>query len=334
MANYIATDTDLEAVADAIRTKGETSADLVFPQGFVDAIDAIETGGGGGASVTALSAVYTQPSTTFQSTDLSELYDGLVVTATINGLMQIEVPPSEYTLSGSIAIGTRTITVSYGGKTTTFSVVVEEAYERKTYIESDGNCYIDLGFTSDQRTVMELDYMSLKNQGDAFQCIMGVTDSTIEGTVNSGNNYFVQLYSANTMNWAACASQGTAANSKTIANFTWDYGERKQVLIYPMNPNIKIMDGDTKEAHDSMGSNYALDKTIGANFTLFARNRLDEEHVAYAVGRIYSFKSKSRLLAIRDCVPVKRLSDNKYGLLDLVFGGFYGATGSGSLTGA
>lgn len=47
MANYLTTDTDLTAVADAIRTKGGTSADLVFPGGFVDAIDAIETGGGG-----------------------------------------------------------------------------------------------------------------------------------------------------------------------------------------------------------------------------------------------------------------------------------------------
>lgn len=46
MANYIATDTDLEAVADAIRDKGGTSADLEFPHGFVDAIDAIQTGGG------------------------------------------------------------------------------------------------------------------------------------------------------------------------------------------------------------------------------------------------------------------------------------------------
>ena len=46
MATYLTNDTDLEAVADAIRTKGGTSADLVFPQGFVDAIDAIETGGG------------------------------------------------------------------------------------------------------------------------------------------------------------------------------------------------------------------------------------------------------------------------------------------------
>ena len=50
MANYIATDTDLTAVADAIRTKGGTSASLAFPTGFVDAIEAIETGGSGGSS--------------------------------------------------------------------------------------------------------------------------------------------------------------------------------------------------------------------------------------------------------------------------------------------
>lgn len=45
MANYIATDTDLEAVADAIRTKGGTSTQLEFPSGFVGAIDAISGGG-------------------------------------------------------------------------------------------------------------------------------------------------------------------------------------------------------------------------------------------------------------------------------------------------
>lgn len=45
MATYLTNDTDLGAVADAIRTKGGTSADLVFPQGFVDAIDAISGGG-------------------------------------------------------------------------------------------------------------------------------------------------------------------------------------------------------------------------------------------------------------------------------------------------
>lgn len=41
-------DNDLTAVANAIRTKGGTSAQLAFPNGFVSAVEAIETGGGGG----------------------------------------------------------------------------------------------------------------------------------------------------------------------------------------------------------------------------------------------------------------------------------------------
>lgn len=48
MSNYIVSDTSLGSVADAIRTKGGTSAPLTYPQGFIDAIDAIETGGSGG----------------------------------------------------------------------------------------------------------------------------------------------------------------------------------------------------------------------------------------------------------------------------------------------
>ena len=40
-------DTDLTAVANAIRTKGGTSAQLAFPVGFVSAVEAIPTGGGG-----------------------------------------------------------------------------------------------------------------------------------------------------------------------------------------------------------------------------------------------------------------------------------------------
>ena len=40
-------DTSLASVADAIRSKGGTSDALVFPDGFVSAISAIPTGGGG-----------------------------------------------------------------------------------------------------------------------------------------------------------------------------------------------------------------------------------------------------------------------------------------------
>ena len=53
MAYRKANDTSLASVADAIRAKGGTSEQLVFPDGFVSAISAIQTGGGGGASPSA-----------------------------------------------------------------------------------------------------------------------------------------------------------------------------------------------------------------------------------------------------------------------------------------
>lgn len=43
MANYKVADTDLTSVANAIRTKGGTSASLAFPAGFVSAVEAIST---------------------------------------------------------------------------------------------------------------------------------------------------------------------------------------------------------------------------------------------------------------------------------------------------
>ena len=55
MSNYIAADTDLAAIADAIRTKGGTSDPLTFPGGFEDAIADIQSGGGVGDLITVAS---------------------------------------------------------------------------------------------------------------------------------------------------------------------------------------------------------------------------------------------------------------------------------------
>ena len=44
MAEFLTFDTDLTAVANAIRAKGGTSAQLIYPSGFVSAIQAIQTG--------------------------------------------------------------------------------------------------------------------------------------------------------------------------------------------------------------------------------------------------------------------------------------------------
>lgn len=59
MSNYIVSDSNLTSVANAIRTKGGTSEQIAFPAGFVSAIEAIQTGGGGIPGVTVLRGVGT-----------------------------------------------------------------------------------------------------------------------------------------------------------------------------------------------------------------------------------------------------------------------------------
>ena len=60
MAEYFTNTTDLTKVADAIRVKGGTSAPLVYPDGFVTAIQSIDTTGGRKpASLTITSSNYT-----------------------------------------------------------------------------------------------------------------------------------------------------------------------------------------------------------------------------------------------------------------------------------
>ena len=46
MAEYLTNTTDLTKVASAIRAKGGTSAPLIYPDGFVTAIESIQAGGG------------------------------------------------------------------------------------------------------------------------------------------------------------------------------------------------------------------------------------------------------------------------------------------------
>lgn len=54
MADYKVIDTELTSIANAIRTKGGTQSQLVFPTGFVSAINAIPSGGGSANILTGI----------------------------------------------------------------------------------------------------------------------------------------------------------------------------------------------------------------------------------------------------------------------------------------
>lgn len=87
-----------------------------------DYVDALETALYPPANLVRITAVYTQSGTVYDTDSLDDLKADLVVTATYDDSSTATV--STYTLSGTLAEGTSTVTVSYGGKNTTFSVTV------------------------------------------------------------------------------------------------------------------------------------------------------------------------------------------------------------------
>ena len=72
--------------------------------------------------ITSINAVYTQTGAVYDNDSLDTLKNDLVVTAYYSN--QTSSIVTTYTLSGSLTAGESTITVSYGGETTTFNVTV------------------------------------------------------------------------------------------------------------------------------------------------------------------------------------------------------------------
>lgn len=87
-----------------------------------DYVDALEAALYPPAELVSISAVYTQSGTVYTTDSLDDLKSDLVVTAVYSDSTTQTV--TNYTLSGALSVGTSTVTVSYGGKTTTFSVNV------------------------------------------------------------------------------------------------------------------------------------------------------------------------------------------------------------------
>lgn len=84
--------------------------------------DALESALYPPADLVRISAVYTQSGTVYDTDSLDSLKSDLVVTAHMSDSTTQTV--TLYTLSGTLTAGTSTVTVSYGGKTTTFTVNV------------------------------------------------------------------------------------------------------------------------------------------------------------------------------------------------------------------
>lgn len=105
-------------------------------QDYYDALEAALYPEAPPASLVSISAVYTQSGTVYDTDSLDSLKADLVVTAHFDDSSTEVV--TAYTLSGTLEVGTSTITVSYGGKTTTFNVTVSAPWWSLEWTKADG----------------------------------------------------------------------------------------------------------------------------------------------------------------------------------------------------
>ena len=138
MAEYLTNDTDLKKVADAIRTKGGTSAALSYPDEYVSAINAITTG-------TELKIVVSVTSgATVTATKGSDTVSG----TSVNGVCTLIVPEA----------GTWSVKATLGGQTSdTENVSVVDSYA------------VTLAFFSASSTLNNNEWSVIKAVSDAGQ---------------------------------------------------------------------------------------------------------------------------------------------------------------------
>ena len=113
-----------------------------------------------GPTLSSISAVYTQSGTVYDTDSLDSLKSDLVVTATYSDASTETVPSADYTLSGTLTAGTSTITVSYSGKTTTFSATVTWGYKLRSTFDSSRSASVYTGkqFTAGETYTIACEY--------------------------------------------------------------------------------------------------------------------------------------------------------------------------------
>ena len=224
MAEYLTNTTDLTKVASAIREKGGTSDSLVYPDGFVTAIQAIQTG-------TELQIIVTVTS----GATVTATKGSLSVSGTsVNGTCTLTVPEAgtwsvKATLSGQTS-NTKNITFtgSYTTSLTFFNATITVT------VESGASVTLKKGGTTIATKTSNGTAVFTVTETGAYTVTATKNGQTTSGSVNvvSGTtSYSLTLsFASSTLNnneWSVIKSVSDAGQG---ANY-WSIGDRKAVTL-------------------------------------------------------------------------------------------------------
>lgn len=287
-------------------------------QDYYDALDAALSTT---TKLVSIIAVFTQGSAIIYDTDsLDTLRQYLVVTANYSDSTSATV--TEYILTGTLAVGTSTVTVNYEGKTDTFTVTVTAApllpteYQQVEYIQSTGVEYLDTGVYGDESTSLDMTLQRLTaiDQGAirAFGSRTGIGNrGFFLSTLNNGKVYI-------DMGASTSGTQQTAQCMWTL----------DKVDIHIEDSGYSYGGTAYTWASDHHGQTFTTPDTL----VIFNGKQAGSLSTGMAA-KLYSIVLKKNGTNVFNGIPCYRKSDNEPGLYDTISSTFLtNLSGSGAFT--
>ena len=261
MAEYLTNTTDLTLVADAIRTKGGTTELLTYPDEFVIAIQAIQTGPELQIIVTVTSGA------TVTATKGSLSVSG----TSVNGTCTLTVPEA----------GTWSVSATLGGQTSnTKTVSITDTYMVSlTFFSADITVTVDSGAS----VSLQKDGTTIQTKTSTGTVVFTVTETgtytivatkngkTTSGSVNvvsSTTSYSLTLsFISSILNdneWSMIRSVSDAGQGENY----WSIGDRKEVTLNGTVGHLSLSNYTTYAFIIGFNHNQALEGTNHIHFQL------------------------------------------------------------------
>lgn len=275
-------------------------------------------------TVTSISAVFTQGGAVIYDTDsLDTLKQYLVVTANYSDGTSAVV--NTYTLSGTLTVGTSTITASYGGQTDTFTVNVSSVYTLYDYIKYTGTDYsgsssalpimiLTAEYDDLNSLIIDFDFSASKSVSSAMNLMGG------HHTSGSGNNYVVSFYGNTSTKRVSCFSHGTALGINDNPNVA--VGSIAHVNLNPGSATPSKLTVDSLNTTGSWTTSQVVKSPLGY-FGQYDRSSASLKAFA-EIGVLKLYDLSNNLVG--EYHPAKRTTDNVLGIYDSVTGNFYTAS--------
>ena len=262
-------------------------------------------------------ADYAQDRTIYDTDSLDVLKEGddLIVTAYYTDGTHTDLADSQYALSGTLTVGTSTITVTYMGKTATFNVTVTailpSEYQRVQWIASDGSGqYINTSIdnTDGMVTITDAEYTDADDYSYNWQ-LVGIQSeySGLYAAVLKGTSWSFGI---------AGDSAFTTTKDKLLQRF-------QITNVWNALTPTATFDGQTITKTRPSAASSSLVLRLWSPTSA---------NVKSAKAKIYNVKSYKSSTLISDLYPCYRKSDNVIGMYDIVTDTFYTNAGTGTFS--